>query len=114
MVALSTTEAKYIAITEAVKEAKWLKDILGDFGERQEVVDIFCDSSSALSLAKHQVFHERSKHIDVRMHFVRDEVQKGEVRMVKVSTNHNAADMLTKPLPAKKFKYCLEMVGLQE
>ncbi|XP_042051274.1 secreted RxLR effector protein 161-like [Salvia splendens] len=114
VVALSTTEAEYIAITEAAKEAKWLKGILEYFGERQETVDIFCDNNSALSLAKHQVFHEMSNHVDVRMRFVRYEVQNGEIRMVKVSTDHNAADMLTKSLPAVKFKYCLGLVGLQE
>ncbi|XP_042019082.1 secreted RxLR effector protein 161-like [Salvia splendens] len=114
VVALSTTEAEYMAMTEAVKEAIWLKGILEDFGEKQDTVEINCDSSSALCLAKHQVFHERSKHIDVRMHFIRDEIQRGEVKMVKISTEHNAADMLTKPLPAMKFKYCLGLVGLVE
>lgn len=86
----------------------------GRFGEKQDVVEIFCDSSSALALTKHQIFHERSKHIDVKLHFVRDEMQKWEIKMLKVSTDHNAADMLTKALPAQKFKYCLELVGLQE
>ena len=63
---------------------------------------------------KHQVFHERSKHIDVRMHFIRDEIQKGEVGVVKISIEHNAADMLTKSLPDMKFSYCMELVGLAE
>ncbi|XP_047939204.1 secreted RxLR effector protein 161-like [Salvia hispanica] len=112
VVALSTTEAEYIVITEAVKEGKWLKGILEDFGEKQSTLDIFCDSSSALALTKHQVFHERSKQIDAKLHL--DEVQKGEVRMLKISTDHNAADMLTKPLPTVKFKYCQELVGLRE
>ena len=114
VVALSTTEAEYIAMTEAVKEAMWLKGILEDFGEVQTTVCINCDSNSALCLAKHQVFHERSKHIDVRMHFIRDEIQKGKVAVVKISTDHNAADMMTKPLPALKFRYCQELVGLSE
>ncbi|XP_042042950.1 secreted RxLR effector protein 161-like [Salvia splendens] len=114
VVSLSTTEAEYIAMTEAVKEAIWVKGILEDFGEKQDTVYINCDSSSALCLAKHQVFHERSKHIDVRMHFIRDEIQRGEVGVVKISTEHNAADMLTKSFPAMKFRYCMELVGLVE
>lgn len=58
------------------------------------------------------MFHERSKHIDVRLHFIKDEVNKGVIKMKKVSTEENAADMLTKALPTAKFKHCLELVGL--
>ena len=74
MVALSTSEAEYIAQTSAVKESFWLKGIAADFGVEQEVIAIGCDNNSSLSLVKQQVFHERSKYIDVRLHFVRDEV----------------------------------------
>ena len=77
MVALSTTEAEYIALTEAVKESFWLKEILSDFGIKQEAVTILYDSSSAICLTKHQTFHKRSKHVDVKLHFIRDEVNKG-------------------------------------
>lgn len=114
VVALSTTEAEYISLTEAVKEGLWLKGILEDFGVHLKCVQIECDSNSAIYLAKHQTFHERSKHIDVRRHFIRDEVQNGRVKVVKVSTEDNAADMLTKALPATKFRYCLELVDLVE
>lgn len=108
VVPLSTTEGEYmeIAITEAVKEGIWLTWMIGDFGIIQKSVSIFYDSQSALHLAKHQVFHERSKHIDVRHHFVRDVVSKGVVKMLKVLTEENATDMLTKSLPIAKFKHC--------
>ncbi|XP_042043367.1 secreted RxLR effector protein 161-like [Salvia splendens] len=85
VVALSTTEAEYISLAEAVKEAKWLKEYWGILGVVQEAVTILCDSNSAISLAKHQTFHERSKHIDIKLHFVRDEISKGVVA-VKRST----------------------------
>lgn len=68
-------------------------------------------SSSVICLAKHKTFHERSKHIDVRLHFIRDEVEKMKVGMDKVSRDHNAPDMLTKALPKSKFNYCLDLVG---
>ena len=86
--------------------------MLGDFGVKQESVTVRCDSNSAICLAKHQTFHEHSKHIDVRLHFIRDEVDKGWVKIEKVSTDHNAADMLTKALPKSKFRYFLDLVGI--
>ena len=66
--ALSTTEAEFMALTTAVKESYWLRGILKDFGVVQESVAVGCDNNSALCLSKHQVYHERSKHIDVRLH----------------------------------------------
>lgn len=113
VVALSTTEAEYMAMTEAVKEGIWLTGMIGEFGIIQKLVKIFCDSQNALHLAKHQVFHERSKHIDVRHHFVRDIANKGIVSMVKVSTDENAADMLTKSLPTSKFRHCCKLVSAE-
>lgn len=85
-----------------------------DFGVEQEVVPIGCDNNGALSLAKHQVFHERSKHIDVRLHFVKEEVEKRRVRLFKFDTAENPADMLTKSLAREKFELCLKLVGLQK
>lgn len=102
VVALSTTEAEYIALTDAVKQSFWLKGIMEDFGVTQKKVAVNCDSSSAICLSKHQTFHDRSKHIDVRLHFIRDEI----------GTDHNPADALTKVVPASKFNYCLELVNV--
>lgn len=110
VVALSTTEAEYIAMTEAVKEAMWLKGILKDFGVLQKAVVVHCDNQSTIHVVKHQVFNERSKHIIVKLHFVRDIIDKGAVIVQKIHTDDNAADMLTKALPSSKFKLCSELV----
>ena len=80
--------------------------------KRQEAVSIGCDNQSALSLAKHQVYHEKSKHIDVRLHFIREEIEKGKVKVFKVHTSENPADMLTKPLSKEKFQLCMRMMNL--
>ena len=111
VVALSTTEAEYIALTEAVKEAIWLRGLVTELGFEQEIVRVSCDSSSAIQLSKNPKFHERTKHIDVRMHFIRDEISKGVVNVVKVPTEVNPADMLTKPLPSVRFKSLLNLIG---
>ncbi|CAM8906690.1 unnamed protein product [Rhodiola kirilowii] len=110
VVALFTTEAEYIAITEVVKEALCLRGLLGELGFEQKKVKVFCDNQGAVHLSKHQVFHERSKHIDIRMHFVRDIVESGEVGIEKISTENNPADMLTNAVTWEKFKLCLDLL----
>ena len=108
VVALSTTEAEYIALTEAAKEAIWLKDLINELGFKQEAVDIHCDSQSAMAFAKNAVHHERTNHIHRRFHFIRDTITDGETRILKISTVHNPADILTKVLPVNKFLSALK------
>ena len=103
VVALSTTEAVYMALTSAVKESKWLLGLISEFEFNQRTVTVYCDNNVALCLARHQMFHERSKHIDVRLHFIRDEVENGRVKVIKIDTTHKPADMFTKPLSKEKF-----------
>ncbi|GLT83465.1 hypothetical protein SLE2022_017530 [Rubroshorea leprosula] len=97
-VALSTTEAGYMAMTEAFKEAIWLRGLVGEFSLDCVVIDVHCDSQSAICLAKDSMFHERTKHIDVRFHFVWDVVSSGEIIVKKIDTENNPANMLTKSL----------------
>lgn len=98
-VALSTTEAEYMALAEAAKEAVWLKGLINDLGIQQEHALVYCDSMSAICLAKDQVFHSRTKHIDVRYHYIRSE---SRVNVKKIGTRYNPADMLTKSIPENK------------
>ena len=79
VVALSTTEAEYMAVTKGVKEAMWLRGMLSELGLNQHTLVVFCDKKSVVHLSKHQVFHERSKHIDIKLHFVRDIINGGTV-----------------------------------
>lgn len=89
MVALSTTEAEYIALFEGIKEALWLKGMVSELGILQRKVIVHCDNQSAIQLSKKQVYHERSKHIDVRLHFVKDIISKDEVQVEKIDTKDN-------------------------
>lgn len=113
VVSFSTTEAKYIAITKAVKEATWLQGLVKELGIQQGPVTVFCDSQSVIHLTKNQMYHERTKHIDVRLHFVRGIISEGKVFVAKVGTEDNHADMLTKALSANKFKHCLELLSVE-
>ncbi|KAJ9567521.1 hypothetical protein OSB04_003487 [Centaurea solstitialis] len=113
-VALSTTEAEYMAVSEAVKEGVWLKGFLGELSERLKVEEVFCDNQGAVLLTKDRVLHDRTKHIDIRHHYIREVVARGDLKVVKISTDDNAADMLTKPLPVAKFNLCLDLVGVDK
>jgi hypothetical protein len=65
---------------------------------------MFSDSQSAIYLTKDQMFHARKKHIEIKYHHVRDEIKKGKLKVCKISTQNNPADMLTKPVPVAKFE----------
>ena len=75
IVALSTTESEYIAITEAMKEAIWLKGVLSELKFLKATPVVYSDSQSTIQLCKNHVFHDRTKHTDVRFHFIRDVVE---------------------------------------
>ncbi|XP_056847464.1 secreted RxLR effector protein 161-like [Raphanus sativus] len=110
IVALSTTESEYMALAEAFKEALWLKGFVSELGFKQDDVRVFSDSQSAIHLAKNGGFHERTKHIDTRLHFMRDIIEAGDVTVHKIHTSINPADFLTKRVPGQKFESCLEIV----
>ncbi|MCO5583582.1 hypothetical protein L7F22_037495 [Adiantum nelumboides] len=84
IVALSMTEAEYISATEASKEAIWLARLCGEFGLPDKASMLGCDSQSAICLAKNAMFHARTKHIDVRYHFIREVLEDGLITLVKV------------------------------
>ena len=111
-VALSTTEAEFIAITEACKELLWVKKFLQELGFDHDKYLLLCDSQSAIHLGKNPTFHSRSKHIDVRYHWIRDVLDARLLELAKVHTDDNGADMMTKALPRGKFEACCEIAGL--
>jgi len=105
-VALSSTVAEYMTILEAIKEAIWLKTFLGEIASLDDPIMVFCDNQSVVHLTNDRMFHERTRHIDIRYHFVRDVISKGNVLVKKISTEANPVNMLTKPLLIAKFKFC--------
>ncbi|KAL5815116.1 hypothetical protein ACOSQ3_023574 [Xanthoceras sorbifolium] len=113
-IALSTTEAEYIAITEGCKEMLWMEKFLQELDQKQESYVLYCDSQSAIHLSKNQTFHSRSKHIDVRYHWIRDVLENKLLQVEKIHTNDNGADMMTKNLPREKLAICREIAGMEE
>eukprot|EP00253_Pinus_taeda_P020951 PITA_20951 len=113
-VVLSTTEAEYIVASDASKEAIWLKGLLDEIGRTQEKVILLCDSQSAIHLATNPAYHSRTKHIDVRYHFLRHVIDGGKVALQKVHTRENYADIFTNPVIEEKLLWCLASLGLQK
>ena len=113
IVALSTTEAEYVAVTEASKEMVWLQSFLEELGKKQEDNVLYCDSQSAIHLAKNPSFHSRTKHIQLRYHFIRSLLEDGILKLEKISGAQNPADMLTKTVTIDKLKLCSTSVGLK-
>ena len=99
-----------MTITEAVKEIICLRGLVENLDLHQDVTTIFCDSQSVKHLTKHQMYHDRTKRIDVRYHFIQ-EIK--VIKVKKISTAYNSADMMQKSIPSHKFKHCLELLDVQ-
>jgi hypothetical protein len=115
VVALSSCEAEYIAATTAACQGIWLARLLGDFREEEpKAATLMVDNQSAISLIKNPVFHERSKHIDLRFHYIRECVEKGQILVEFTSTESQLADILTKPLGRVKFQEMRGRIGVAQ
>ncbi|KAF1318440.1 Gag-pol polyprotein, partial [Globisporangium splendens] len=114
-VALSSTEAEYMALSEATQEAVWLKGILCEPGEHSSdrPVKVFEDNQGSIALAKNPEFHKRTKHIDIRYHFVREKVEDDQVVLEYCPTEDMLADMMTKAIGTNQFGALRSKLGIQ-
>lgn len=112
VVALSTTKAEYIVLSESSKEAIWLRNLVDEFGYTQEKLEIFCDPESAITLSKNNVHYERTKHVQNKYHFIREKIEEGIRRVTKIGTLHNPADVFTKVVPVSKMVETLKKLQL--
>ncbi|KAK8647797.1 hypothetical protein V6N13_121524 [Hibiscus sabdariffa] len=115
-VADSTTEAEYIAASEAAKEAVSIKKFITGLGvipSISDAVDLYCDNNGAIAQAKEPRSHQRSKHILRRFHLIREIIDRGDVEICKVHTDDNIADPLTKPLAQQKHDRHTESLGIR-
>ena len=102
-VALSTAEAEYVAVGSCYAQSLYIKQQLEDLKKKIDNIPIRCDNTSAISLSKNPIQHSRTKHIEIRYHFIRDHVQKRDIELEFVSTDSQWADILTKPLIEERF-----------
>ncbi|XP_058784688.1 secreted RxLR effector protein 161-like [Vicia villosa] len=115
IVTLSTCEAEYVASSWCVCHAIWLRRLLSKLEQRQEnATTVQVDNKSAIELVKNPVNNERSKHIDVRYHFIREHVKNGSVKLMHVASKDQAADILTKSLSKELFGRGKKMLGMMD
>ncbi|WVZ75634.1 LOW QUALITY PROTEIN: hypothetical protein U9M48_023671 [Paspalum notatum var. saurae] len=112
-VALSTTETEYVAAASCCSQLLWMKATLSDFGLRFGRIPLLVDSTSAISVAKNLVLHSRTKHIDVRFHFLRDHYEKGDIDLIHVVSANQLADIFTKPLEFDAFTRLRGEIGVK-
>ena len=111
-VALSTAEAEYVAAGRCGTQILWVKHQLLDYNQDLGCVPILCDNTSAINLSKNPIQHSRTKHIEIRHHFLRDEVAKKSFELHFIETEKQIADIFTKPLPENRFSSLRRELGL--
>ena len=110
---MSSAEAEYIAAAYCTTQAVWLRSMLAELQHKQEhSTVIYCDNKSAIALAKNPVFHGRSKHIDIKYHFIRDLVKSEKIVLQYCKSVDQVADMFTKPLKIDSFLKLKRMIGM--
>ncbi|GJU06910.1 hypothetical protein Tco_1123340 [Tanacetum coccineum] len=102
IVANSTTKAEYVATTNCCGHVLWIQNQLLDYGYNFMNTKIFIDNESTICIVKNPVFHSKTKHIEIRHHFIRDSYEKRLIQVIKIHTDHNVADLLTKAFDTQK------------
>ncbi|KAJ9535723.1 hypothetical protein OSB04_un001123 [Centaurea solstitialis] len=111
-VSTSTAEAEYVAAASCCSQVLWMRTQLRDYGYNYNHIPIYCDSKSAIAITCNPVQHTRTKHIDIRYHFIKDHVERGTIELYFVNTEYQLADLFTKPLDEKRFNFLISKLGM--
>ncbi len=114
VVALSTSEAEYMALSKAAQEAAWLQKLFTDLQLPSEAILIMEDNQGATALAKNPIPHSRTKHIDIRFHFIREVQENDLIDFMYCPTTEMVADLYTKPLPCGQFEKLRALMGMKQ
>ncbi|GJZ95191.1 putative ribonuclease H-like domain-containing protein [Tanacetum coccineum] len=106
-VANFTTEAEYVAAANCCEQVLWIQNQLLDYGYNFMNTKIFIDNESTICIVKNPVFYSKTKHIEIRHHFIRDSYEKRLIQVIKIHTDHNVADLLTKAFDVEDFELSL-------
>ncbi|KAJ9561693.1 hypothetical protein OSB04_006853 [Centaurea solstitialis] len=110
-VSTSTAEFEYVAAASCCSQVLWMQSQLRDYGLEYKKIPIYCDSKSAIAISANPVQHSKTKHIDIRYHFLKDNVEKENIELYFVNTEYQLADLFTKALDEKRFKFLISRLG---
>ncbi|GJR79203.1 putative ribonuclease H-like domain-containing protein [Tanacetum coccineum] len=112
IMATSSTEAEYVAAANCCGQVLWIQNQMLDYGFNFMNTKIFIDNQSTICIVKNPVFHQRTKHIEIRHHFIRDANEKNLIQVLKIHTDENVADLLTKAFDGPRFNYLVVHIGM--
>ncbi|KAJ9541772.1 hypothetical protein OSB04_028278 [Centaurea solstitialis] len=110
-VSTSTAKSEYVAAASCCSQVLWMQSQLRDYGLEYKKIPIYCDSKSAIAISANPVQHSKTKHIDIRYHFLKDNVEKENIELYFVNTEYQLADLFTKDLDEKRFKFLISRLG---
>ncbi|GKD59029.1 hypothetical protein Tco_1296538 [Tanacetum coccineum] len=108
----STTEAEYVAAANCCGQVLWIQNQMPDYGFHFMNTKIFIDNESTICIVKNPLFHSKTKHIEIRHHFIRDCYENKLIQVIKIHTNHNVVDLLTKAFDVSRFNFLIDSIGL--
>ncbi|GKB23706.1 retrovirus-related pol polyprotein from transposon TNT 1-94 [Tanacetum coccineum] len=112
--AISSTEAEYIALSGCCAQVLWMRSQLTDYGFGFNKIPMYCDNKSAIALCCNNVQHSRSKHIDIRFHFIKEHVENGVIELYFVNTEYQLADIFTKALGRERIEFLINKLGMRK
>ncbi|GJY02195.1 hypothetical protein Tco_0360347 [Tanacetum coccineum] len=110
---MSTAEAEYVSLSACCAQVIWMRTQLLDYGYKYNRIPMYCDSKSAIAISCNPVQHSKTKHIDIRYHFIKEHVEKGTVEIYFVGTEYQLADLFTKALLKERFEYLVHRIGMR-
>ncbi|GKA12648.1 hypothetical protein Tco_0692194 [Tanacetum coccineum] len=110
---MSSTKAEYVSLSACCVLVLWLRTQLTDYGFHFDRIPMYCDSKAAIAILCNPVHHSRTKHINVRYHFIKEQVEKGIVELFFVGTEYQLPDLFTKALSEDRFKYLVKRQGMR-
>nr|GFC55528.1 copia protein [Tanacetum cinerariifolium] len=110
--AISSTEAEYIALSGCCAQILWMRSQLSDYGLVFNKIPMYCDNKSAITLCCNNIQHSRSKHIDIRYHFIKEQVEQGVIELYFINTEYQLADLFTKALGRDRIEFLTNKLGM--
>nr|GEY79600.1 retrovirus-related Pol polyprotein from transposon TNT 1-94 [Tanacetum cinerariifolium] len=110
---MSSAEAEYVSLSACCAQVLWMRTQLTNYGFHFDKIPMYCDSKAAIAISCNPVQHSRTKHIDVRYHFIKEQAEKGIVELFFLGTEYQLADLFTKALPEERFKYLVRRLGMR-